>query len=269
MEELAPTTQLLARAAGFYQLELHRRREGMDYLAQRGVYDTKLIKELGIGYARGGNLGAYLQGFGYSLERVLEAGLINPQGADTFCRRVIFPCRQQDRIDNLYGRSIGRAFSHRLLPRPKGGLLAWESLHQFRDIILVEGLFDLAVLWQAGFRNTTCAIGTHLTPTQLAQLREDSDRCVYIAFDQDGSWKPKSRCSSRPAGPKLCAATATVPIIFWPISTLPFPACTSFHSSAAIPISLPGSASSASNIPCPGTGPVTCTCLQSAAYCVT
>jgi DNA primase len=50
---------------------------------------------------------------------------------------------------------------------------------------LVEGLFDLAVLWQAGFRNTTCAIGTHLTPTQLDWLRENPDRCVYIVFDQD------------------------------------------------------------------------------------
>jgi DNA primase len=116
---------------------------------------------------------------------VLETGLINPQGVDTFCRRVIFPCRQQDRIVNLYGRSIGRAFPHRLLPRSKGGLFAWESVRQFRDVILVEGLFDLAVLWQAGFRNTTSAIGTRLTPTQLAQLRENPDRCVYIAFDQD------------------------------------------------------------------------------------
>ena len=38
-------TQLLARAAG--QLELHRHREGMDYLAQRGMDDPKLIEELG------------------------------------------------------------------------------------------------------------------------------------------------------------------------------------------------------------------------------
>ena len=30
-------------------------------------------------------------------------------------------------------------------------------------VILVEGLFDLAVLWQAGLRNVTSAIGTHLT----------------------------------------------------------------------------------------------------------
>jgi DNA primase len=184
-EELAPTAQLLAHTAAFYQLELHRYPEGVQYLAERGVHDARLIEELGIGYARGGNLRPHLQALGYSLERLLEAGLMGPQGLDTFCHRVIFPCRQQDHIVNLYGRSIGNAFPHRLLPRSKGGLFAWESVRQFRALILVEGLFDLAVLWQAGFRNTTCAIGTHLTPAQLAQLRENPDRCVYIAFDQD------------------------------------------------------------------------------------
>ena len=150
-EELAPTAQLLAHTAAFYQLELHRYPEGVQYLAERGVHDARLIEELGIGYARGGNLRPHLQALGYSLERLLEAGLIGPQGPDTFCRRVIFPCRQQDRIVNLYGRSIGDAFPHRLLPRSKGGLFAWDSVRQFRDVILVEGLFDLAVLWQAGF----------------------------------------------------------------------------------------------------------------------
>jgi DNA primase len=184
-EELAPAAQLLAHTAAFYQLELHRYPQGVQYLVERGVHDARLIEELGIGYAHGGNLLPHLQALGYSLEQLLEAGLIGPQGADTFCRRVIFPCRQQNHIVNLYGRSIGNAFPHRLLPRSKGGLFAWESVRQFRHVILVEGLFDLAVLWQAGYRNTTCAIGTHLTPAQLAQLRENPDRCVYIAFDQD------------------------------------------------------------------------------------
>jgi len=46
--------------------------------------------------------------------------------------------------------------------RSKGGLFAWDSVRHFPELILVEGLFDLAVLWQEGFRNTTCAIGTHL-----------------------------------------------------------------------------------------------------------
>ena len=59
-----------------------------------------------------------------------EMGLINDQGRDAFCRRVIFPCRQHGQIVNLYGRSIGAAFPHRLLPRSKGGLFAWESVSQ-------------------------------------------------------------------------------------------------------------------------------------------
>jgi DNA primase len=184
-EELAPSAQLLEHTAAFYQLELHRYPEGIQYLAQRGVQDAALIEELGIGYARGGNLRPHLQQLGYSLERLLDLGLIRPQGQDAFCRRVVFPCRQQDRIVNLYGRSIADAFPHRLLPRSKGGLFSWQSVRQFRNLILVEGLFDLAVLWQAGFRNTTCAIGTHLTTIQLAQLCEIPDRCVYITFDQD------------------------------------------------------------------------------------
>ena len=147
--------------------------------------DPALIEELGIGYARGGNLRPHLQALGYSLEQLLQAGLIGPQGHDAFCRRVIFPCWQHDRVVNLYGRSIGSAFPHRLLPRSKGGLFAWNSVRQFSNLILVEGLWDLAVLWQAGFRNTTSAIGTHLTPMQLAQLCETRDRGVYLVFDQD------------------------------------------------------------------------------------
>src|SRR5215472_6790851 len=65
------------------------------------------------------------------------------------------------------------------------GCLAWDSVRNFSHVILVEGLFDVAVLWQAGFRNTTCAIGTHLSSAHLAQLSDAPGRCVYIVFDRD------------------------------------------------------------------------------------
>src|SRR5215471_5689387 len=48
-EELAPTAELLRHSAAFYQLELHRFPEGVQYLAERGVRDSALIEELGIG----------------------------------------------------------------------------------------------------------------------------------------------------------------------------------------------------------------------------
>jgi len=181
----APASELLAQTVTFYQLQLHRHPEGIRYLERRGLHDPAIIEELGIGYAPGGNLRGHLAGLGYPFDLLLDAGLISSQGRDAFCRRVIFPCSQRGRIVNLYGRSIGGAFPHRLLPRSKGGLFAWESVRSFSMVILVEGLFDLAVLWQAGFRNTTCAIGTQLTPAQLAQLADQPGRSIHIAFDQD------------------------------------------------------------------------------------
>jgi DNA primase len=181
----ASVSELLTQAAAFYQLELHRRPEAVHYLERRGLHDSVLIEELGIGYAPGGNLRRHLAALGYSLDQLLDTGLINQQGRDAFCRRVIFPCCESGQTFNLYGRSIGGAFPHRLLPRSKGGLFAWESVRCFSSIILVEGLFDLSVLWQAGFRNTTCGLGTHLTSAQIAQLCEPPARCIYIAFDHD------------------------------------------------------------------------------------
>jgi DNA primase len=182
---LAGEGGVLEQTAAFYRLQLHRHPEAIQYLALRGLRDPGVIDELGIGYAPGGNLRRHLTSQGYSFDLLLNTGLINGQGCDAFCRRVIFPCRQNGQTVNLYGRSIGAAFPHRLLPRSKGGLFAWESVSQYSTVILVEGLFDLAVLWQAGFRNATCAIGTHLTHAQWTQLCDRPSRSVYIAFDQD------------------------------------------------------------------------------------
>jgi DNA primase len=176
---------VLELAACFYQRQLPRHPEALRYLAQRGVHDPALIEELGIGYAPGGNLRRHLTDQGYSLDLLQRAGLINPRGCDAFYQRVVFPCRQDGRVVNLYGRSIGTTFAHRFLPGSNGSLFAWESVRQFASVILVEGLFDLAVLWQAGFRNTTCALGTHLTPLQLRQLSDRPGRHVCLLFDQD------------------------------------------------------------------------------------
>jgi DNA primase len=182
-----PHHDLLEQAAAFYRFQLHRHPEAVQYLYQRGLRNSSLIEQLGIGYAPGGNLRHHLMAYGYEFDQLLDAGLINSQGRDAFCRRLIFPCHHQGRIANLYGRSIGAAFPHRFLPRSKGGLFAWESVCHYRSIILVEGLFDLALLWQAGFPNTTCALGTHLTTAQFQQLSQNPECRIYIVFDQDAN----------------------------------------------------------------------------------
>jgi DNA primase len=181
-------SDVLERVVSFCQLQLHRHPQAVHYLQQRGLCDPAIIEELGIGYAPGGSLRHHLVTQGDAFQQLLSIGLINSQGRDTFCRRVIFPLRQQGLIANLYGRSIGSAFPHCFLPRhSKGGLFAWDSIRCCSSVILVEGLFDLAVLWQAGFRNTTSALGCHPTPSQFDQLCNSPSRLIYICFDRDES----------------------------------------------------------------------------------
>ena len=180
---------------------------GDELSSPRGVHDPALIRELGIGYAAGGKLRRYLTAQGYSFDLLRRAGLINAQGADALYQRIVFPLRQGEHIVNLYGRSIGAAFAHRFLPGTQGRTVCLgEGSPLLREIILVEGLFDYAVLRQAGFSNVTCSLGTHLNADQFRQLCEGK-RSVYVAFDMRS--EPERPAGSEQLTDRLQARTVS------------------------------------------------------------
>jgi DNA primase len=182
----ADSATVFEQAAAFYQKQLDRYPEALGYLRKRGIYDPALIKELGIGYAPGGNLRQYLMKSGYSVALLRKVDLICAQGRDILYQRIVFPLRRGEHIVNFYGRSLGTAFPHRFLSGSKGGLYDWEKVRHDPEVILVEGLFDYAVLRQAGFKNVTCSFGTHLNDGQFRQLLE-GERTVYLTFDDDAN----------------------------------------------------------------------------------
>ena len=171
---------LLHEAASFYRMQLHRHAEAVAYLHQRGLRSPELIEHMRIGYAPGGCLRGWLTQLGYPLPTLCQAGLVSAVGYDTYMHRMVFPLE-----GNLYGRSLSAsAPPHRFLPGTKGGLYAWEQVRRCQEVILVEGLFDYAVLWQAGFHNVTCSLGNHLNAYQFRQLC-DGTRTVYLTLDAD------------------------------------------------------------------------------------
>jgi DNA primase len=184
----------LQEAARFYRIQLHRHSEAAAYLSQRGIRSWELIEHMRIGYAPGGCLRGWLTQLGYSLPALRQAGLVTDVGYDAYVRRVVFPLES-----NLYGRSLSvSAPAHRFLPGAKGGLYSWTQAQSYPEVILVEGLFDYAVLWEAGFHNVTCSLGAHLNARQFRQLC-DGPRTVYLAFDADanGSGQQAAQCLSR------------------------------------------------------------------------
>jgi DNA primase len=180
LREWLGVAPLLHQAVDYYRIQLHRHGEAVAYLHQRGLRSPELIEHMRIGYAPGGCLRGWLTQLGHSLPALRQAGLVTGMGYDAYVRRIVFPLE-----GNLYGRSISpSAPPHRFLPGSKGGLYSWTQVQSEPEVILVEGLFDYAALWEAGFRNVTCSLGAHLNVCQLRQLC-DGLRTVYLAFDTD------------------------------------------------------------------------------------
>ena len=172
---------LLQKVASFYRMQLHRHAQAVAYLHHRGLRSPELIEHMRIGYAPGGCLRGWLTRLGYTLPNLHQAGLVSAVGYDTYMHRIVFPLE-----GNLYGRSLSAtAPPHRFLPGAKGGLYLWEPVRQSPEVILVEGLFDYAALWQAGFHNVTCGMGNHLNAHQFRQLCDGRARTVYVTFDAD------------------------------------------------------------------------------------
>jgi DNA primase len=173
-------TPLLNAVIDFYRMQLQRYNEAVIYLDQRGIHSSEVIEHMRIGYAPGRCLRSWLTQLGYPSSVLQRAGLVTAAGYDTYIRCIVFPLGS-----NLYGRSIRNStLAHRFMPGSKGGLYLWEQVRRCPEVILVEGLFDYAVLWQAGFRHLTCSLGNHLNAHQFQQLC-DRPRTVYLVFDAD------------------------------------------------------------------------------------
>ena len=175
---------LLEQTYQFYQRQLTPHTEARRYLARRGIYDPAIVERLRVGYAPGACLRGHLERLGFPREALMRSGLVDGKGRDACFRSLTFPLAE---AGNLYARSLGNGICrHRFLPGSKGGLYGLAQTLPYSRVVVVEGLFDLAALWQAGFDEAVCALGSHLNNQQLTELCEAAgNRAIYICFDAD------------------------------------------------------------------------------------
>src|ERR1035438_8540245 len=189
--------RLWSDACDFYRHQLRRSLEAQSYLRSRGIESPAVVDRMRIGYAPGGCLRAYLQDLGYTRAAMVSSGLIDAQGRDRLWQAITVSIAA---TASLYGRHTGPAAGrHRFLARPKGGLYGWDRARCGRTVIVVEGLFDLASLWQAGFTEAVALLGSHFNARQQAQLCDGRPRTVYLCLDADenGSGPRAARLWSR------------------------------------------------------------------------
>jgi DNA primase len=170
-------------------------------IAERGISEAT-SDALGLGYAPRDGLRTTLLKQGFSQPLLLRAGLVlqreDGSVVDRFRNRLMIPiCRDTGSVTAFGGRAIDRDQQPKYLNSPEtpiyskgrtlyGLNLSKGAIRQGGFAVLVEGYFDFAQVYQAGFQAVVASCGTALTPQQAQQLRRFTGK-VVLSFDPDAA----------------------------------------------------------------------------------
>jgi len=196
--------EILAKASQYYERMLaspSTGRPARDYLRTRGVAErTRETFHLGYAPSGGDHLLQAAKRSRIPQELLEQTGLIlrGKRGlVDRFRGRLLFPIQDpRGRVLGFGGRSLAGQ-DPKYLNSPEtsvyskgrqlfGLLQAKDAIVKAKLAIVVEGYFDCALLWQAGFPQTVSPLGTAFTPDQARLLARYTDR-VVLAFDADAA----------------------------------------------------------------------------------
>lgn len=194
--------ELLNEAKKFYEAELKKNNDVINYLKKRGL-KGETAKTFGLGFAPDGwrNLHDFLKKKGYLETEMEKTGMIvkSQRYYDRFRNRIMFP------IANSSGQTVG--FSGRIFGEnsregegkyintpqtvlyDKSKILygfdkAKSEIRRKNFCILVEGQMDAIMSHQAGLINTVAVSGTAMTRGHLNLIKRLTQNIV-MAFDKD------------------------------------------------------------------------------------
>ena len=201
---------VLKDTAHFYVNNLNKPEasEHLAYVKKRG-FTNETVRAFGIGCSLSfDGLPKHLKSLGYTESEMLEAGVCQKSEKgnvfDAEANRLTIP------VINTFNQVI--AFTGRILKQTsdkigkykntqetkiylkKKALFNVNNLKKLRTneqipyVIMVEGNLDVVSLYQAGFKNVACSMGTALTLDQAKVLKRFTD-VVYVCFDGDSAGK--------------------------------------------------------------------------------
>ena len=170
-------------------------------IGSRGIADPTR-DALALGFAPRDGLKEALIQQGFSQALLVRAGLLVQREdgtiVDRFRNRLMIPIRRETgSVIAFGGRALDADQQPKYLNSPEtpiysksrtlfGLNLSKGAIRESGFAILVEGYFDFAQVYQAGFQAVVASCGTALTPTQAQQLRRFTAK-VVLSFDPDAA----------------------------------------------------------------------------------
>ena len=195
-QQLEPLYQLMERCATYYQGQLRRSDEAIEYLKRRGI-GGQTAKDYGIGYApRGWN---NVDG---DRNLLAETGMIvlrhHGKPYDRFRHRLMFPIRdRRGRCIAFGGRVIDPEDNPKYMNSPESRLFhkgeEIYGLHEMKTggarierVYVTEGYMDVVALAEHGVRTAVATLGTAINNHQVETLFRVCRNLVFC-FDGDAA----------------------------------------------------------------------------------
>jgi DNA primase len=190
--------QLLGRVSQFYQQQLRKQPQAIEYLKGRGL--TGLIcKQYGVGFAPAG-WDHLLKAFRSHEKDLMTTGMLadnEQRHYDRFRDRIMFPIRNRRGLVLGFGGRIIGAGEPKYLNSPetpifhKGSELyglyeALEANAHCDELIIVEGYLDVISLAQYGITSAVATLGTAVTEAHIQKMLKICKRLIFC-FDGDAA----------------------------------------------------------------------------------
>lgn len=169
------------------------------------AYSQELIDRFQIGYAPDSpELQELLHARGHGSQQLLESGILRPGDRSgsyrlTFRNRLMFPIwGQRGELVGYSGRYLGQSDkAPKYLNSPETDLfhksrilyglhLALPAIRRERNVIIVEGFFDVMAAHAVGIEHVVATCGTALTEDHIRLLQRQTQH-VTLAFDEDNA----------------------------------------------------------------------------------
>ncbi len=200
--ERARLFTLLDLATKWYEVQLRKNREVVDYLLKRGLTKETMV-QFRLGFVPEGwrAIYDYLKAKKFTDREIELAGLTTKKEGsgyyDRFRSRIMFPLFDgRGRVIGFSGRIWGESDkAAKYVNSPEGPLFdkskvlygyhtAKSAMSKEDYAILVEGQFDVLLSQQVGYQNTVAISGTGLTESHIEMIRRFTKN-LYLALDSD------------------------------------------------------------------------------------
>jgi DNA primase len=194
--------ELLDLATKWYEVQLRKNKDVVDYLLKRGLTKETIVK-FRLGFVPDGwrDIYDYLKSKNFTDREIERAGLaVAKQGSgyyDRFRSRIMFPLFDgRGRVVGFSGRIWGESDkAAKYINSPEGPLFdkskvlygyhfAKSAMSKEDYCILVEGQLDVLLSQQSGYENTVAISGTGLTDEHIGMIKRFTDT-IYLALDSD------------------------------------------------------------------------------------